>query len=90
MLQKCGYNVVDVPEGHLCCGSAGTYSILQPRLSASLLENKLAELSAGDPDIIATAKGIGGAGPLLAMVMLMTVRRRVLMPGLSYSLMLSL
>ncbi|MDX1514727.1 MAG: heterodisulfide reductase-related iron-sulfur binding cluster, partial [Gammaproteobacteria bacterium] len=40
---------------HLCCGSAGTYSILQPDLSARLLRNKIAALEGGKPEVIATA-----------------------------------
>jgi glycolate oxidase iron-sulfur subunit len=44
-----------VPDAHLCCGSAGTYSILQPELSGRLLENKVRALESGAPDLIATA-----------------------------------
>ena len=55
ILQKCGYTLTEVKDGHLCCGSAGTYSILQPDLSQQLLANKTDSLSAGRPDIIATA-----------------------------------
>src|SRR5688572_5837115 len=53
MLQAAGHQLVPVADGHLCCGSAGTYSILQPELSAQLRANKLAAL--GSPDVIATA-----------------------------------
>ena len=42
-------------DAHLCCGSAGTYSILQPELAARLRGNKLVALHAGGPDEIATA-----------------------------------
>ena len=42
-------------DAHLCCGSAGTYSILQPGLSQQLLDNKLSSLQKEQPDIIATA-----------------------------------
>ena len=55
LLQKCGYNVVDVPEGHLCCGSAGTYSVTQPELATQLRDNKLNALEAGNPEVIVTA-----------------------------------
>lgn len=55
MLQQCGYQVTTTIDAHLCCGSAGTYSILQPDLSTRLLDNKLTHLCAGNPDIIATA-----------------------------------
>jgi len=44
-----------VPDGHLCCGSAGTYSILQPDISRDLLRNKVEALESGTPDLIATA-----------------------------------
>jgi glycolate oxidase iron-sulfur subunit len=55
LLAKAGYEVAPVAEGHLCCGSAGTYSILQPGLSAELRARKLAALEAGAPEAIATA-----------------------------------
>jgi glycolate oxidase iron-sulfur subunit len=44
-----------VPDAHLCCGSAGTYSILQSALSKQLLANKVAALESGVPDVVATA-----------------------------------
>jgi len=44
-----------VQNAHLCCGSAGTYSLLEPDLSAQLRANKLAALAAGDPEVILTA-----------------------------------
>jgi glycolate oxidase iron-sulfur subunit len=55
LLRRAGYELTDVPEAHLCCGSAGTYSILQPELSAQLRERKLGALLSGSPDVIATA-----------------------------------
>ncbi len=55
VLKRLGYTLTPVPDAHLCCGSAGTYSILQPRLSQSLLKNKLAALEGGAPDCIVTA-----------------------------------
>jgi len=55
LLQGAGFELTPVAEGHLCCGSAGTYSILQPELSGRLRERKLAALAAGDPGVIATA-----------------------------------
>lgn len=55
ILQKAGYTLVDVEDSHLCCGSAGTYSLLQPALSQQLLKNKLTALQQQQPDIIATA-----------------------------------
>jgi glycolate oxidase iron-sulfur subunit len=50
-----GYQITSVPDPHLCCGSAGTYSILQPTLSKRLRDNKLTALTADKPDLIATA-----------------------------------
>jgi glycolate oxidase iron-sulfur subunit len=55
LLTGLGFELVPVADVHLCCGSAGTYSILQPELSARLLANKLRALEAGNPELIATA-----------------------------------
>ena len=55
MLGEVGYDLVPVADGHLCCGSAGTYSILQPALSRRLLANKVSALTAGNPALLATA-----------------------------------
>ncbi|MBB5752153.1 glycolate oxidase subunit GlcF [Prosthecomicrobium pneumaticum] len=54
LLQKAGFTVRDVPEGHLCCGSAGTYNMLQPAISARLKARKLANIAKVAPDVIAT------------------------------------
>jgi len=55
ILEAIGLELAPVTDGHLCCGSAGTYSILQPALSQQLKINKLATLEASAPDVIATA-----------------------------------
>jgi len=55
ILGDLGFKLTSVPDAHLCCGSAGTYSILQPSLSHRLLARKLNALQSGSPDIIATA-----------------------------------
>jgi glycolate oxidase iron-sulfur subunit len=55
ILADAGFVLTPVPDAHLCCGSAGTYSILQGGLSARLLKNKLAALEGGNPQLIATA-----------------------------------
>jgi glycolate oxidase iron-sulfur subunit len=55
ILTQLGFQLTPVTDSHLCCGSAGTYSILQPDLSSTLRDNKLATLQAGQPDMIATA-----------------------------------
>ena len=55
ILVDCGFALTPVADGHLCCGSAGTYSILQPELSQRLLRDKVRNLEAGSPDQVATA-----------------------------------
>jgi len=55
LLAEFGYSLTDVPEAHLCCGSAGTYSILQPELSQRLRDNKITALTGGMPSAILTA-----------------------------------
>jgi glycolate oxidase iron-sulfur subunit len=55
ILNKTGFQLTQVADAHLCCGSAGTYSILQPELSQRLLKNKLTALMQGEPDVIVTA-----------------------------------
>ena len=55
LLLSAGIELVPVKDAHLCCGSAGTYSILQPALSQRLLKNKIAALAAGEPQEIVTA-----------------------------------
>jgi glycolate oxidase iron-sulfur subunit len=55
VLNSAGFALVPVADAHLCCGSAGTYSILQPELSDRLRENKIAALERGKPAVIATA-----------------------------------
>jgi glycolate oxidase iron-sulfur subunit len=55
LLSAAGYQLTPVPESHLCCGSAGTYSLQQPRLATELRDNKLAALCGGMPAQIATA-----------------------------------
>jgi glycolate oxidase iron-sulfur subunit len=55
LLADAGFEVMDIPEGHLCCGSAGSYSILQPGIAAQLRTRKLANIAALKPDVIATA-----------------------------------
>ena len=50
-----GYQLSPIKDKHLCCGSAGTYSITQPKLSKQLREQRLVGLMAGEPDLIVTA-----------------------------------
>lgn len=61
ILRAAGFQLTYVPDNHLCCGSAGTYSILQPELSQQLLHNKVTALESGQPEKIAT----GNIGCLL-------------------------
>ncbi|HUL42219.1 MAG TPA: glycolate oxidase subunit GlcF [Burkholderiales bacterium] len=55
LLSDCGFELTRVADSHLCCGSAGTYSILQPELSQQLLANKIKALTSGAPSRILTA-----------------------------------
>ena len=55
ILEALGLELTEVTDAHLCCGSAGTYSILQPKLAEELRANKLRALEARQPEIIATA-----------------------------------
>jgi len=53
-LLKAGFEVVEPRDAHLCCGSAGTYNLLQPKISAELKRRKVATLEATGPQVIAT------------------------------------
>jgi glycolate oxidase iron-sulfur subunit len=53
LLAACGFAVEEIPEAHLCCGSAGTYNILQPEIAGRLRDRKIANIATTDPDIIA-------------------------------------
>jgi glycolate oxidase iron-sulfur subunit len=55
ILTRLGHELVAVDEAHLCCGSAGTYSILQPEIAGQLRERKLSNLQARGPELITTA-----------------------------------
>ena len=54
LLREVGFTVLDVPEGHICCGSAGTYSLLQPEMSTQLRDRKARNIESVQPDVIAT------------------------------------
>jgi glycolate oxidase iron-sulfur subunit len=54
LLVKAGFGVVDIPESHICCGSAGTYNILQPDLAAQLRDRKTKNIKRVKPDVVAT------------------------------------
>jgi len=55
VLERLGFSLTAVPDSHLCCGSAGTYSLTQPELSFQLRDNKLNALESGNPEVIVTA-----------------------------------
>lgn len=55
LLERVGYELTPIRDAHLCCGSAGTYSLLQPQIAAELRARKLAALGEGAPQAIATA-----------------------------------
>jgi len=61
LLVGAGFDVMPVPEGHLCCGSAGSYSLLQPEISGALRARKLSNIRSTAPDVVAT----GNIGCLL-------------------------
>jgi glycolate oxidase iron-sulfur subunit len=72
LLCKLGFVVKDVPEGHLCCGSAGTYNILEPEIARRLRDRKIANIERTAPDVIA-AGNIGcvtqiGSGTTIPIV----------------------
>ena len=54
ILREAGFDVKDVPEGHICCGSAGTYNILQPEIAGQLRARKIANIERTKPALIAT------------------------------------
>jgi glycolate oxidase iron-sulfur subunit len=53
LLRKAGYSVVEVPEGHICCGSAGTYNMMQPDLATTLRDRKVKNIRTQKPDVVA-------------------------------------
>lgn len=55
LLTRLGFNLTAVPDGHLCCGSAGTYSLTQPTLARQLRDNRLNALESDRPDLIVTS-----------------------------------
>jgi glycolate oxidase iron-sulfur subunit len=78
LLAQAGFTVRDVPEGHLCCGSAGTYNILQPEIARRLRDRKVANIESVTPEVIATGNigciaqiGSGTRVPILHTVELL-------------------
>ncbi|MDQ2067434.1 glycolate oxidase subunit GlcF [Xinfangfangia sp. CPCC 101601] len=78
LLKRVGYEVVEPADSHLCCGSAGTYNLLQPEISAQLKARKLATLEAKAPQVIAAGNigcmmqlGSGASVPVVHTVELL-------------------
>jgi glycolate oxidase iron-sulfur subunit len=67
LLRDAGFTVKEVPDGHLCCGWAGTYQILQPELSRRLRDRKVATLRSVNPDIVA-AGNFGCIGQIASAI----------------------
>ncbi|MGB2682623.1 MAG: heterodisulfide reductase-related iron-sulfur binding cluster, partial [Candidatus Competibacter sp.] len=55
LLRQLGFDLMPVPDAHLCCGSAGTYALTQPELASTLRDRKLDALESGRPELILTA-----------------------------------
>ena len=74
LLRRAGYTVVEPAEPHICCGSAGTYNIMQPEIAGRLRERKLANLARTKPDVVAAGnigcitQLAGGGVPLVHTV----------------------
>jgi glycolate oxidase iron-sulfur subunit len=66
LLRKAGFTLVEIPEGHICCGSAGTYNILQPEIAGQLRQRKLDNIRLAKADLVA-AGNIGCIGQLSAI-----------------------
>jgi glycolate oxidase iron-sulfur subunit len=54
LLKKTGNEIVEIPDGHLCCGSAGTYNLLQDEMASELLKRKVSNIEKVKPDLIST------------------------------------
>ena len=77
LLKQAGFTVRDVPEGHICCGSAGVYNIPQPEIAGRLRERKVANIVRTRPEIVATGnigcmtqigKGLADGGSAVRVV----------------------
>ena len=54
LLSKTNNKILEIPDGHICCGSAGTYNILQSKIANQLLKNKVKSIETLEPEIIST------------------------------------
>ena len=75
LIAAAGFEPVDVPEGHLCCGSAGTYNLLQPEIALRLRDRKLANIACTRPDLVASGNigCIAQLAPVCAVPVVHTV-----------------
>ena len=78
LLAEAGFTVLEIPEGHICCGSAGTYNMLQPELSSALKARKLMNIASVVPDAVAAGNigcieqiASGGDVPVLHIAQLL-------------------
>lgn len=78
LLRAAGFEVLEIPEGHLCCGSAGTFNMLEPELAGQLAERKVAHIAGLDADVVAagnlgcmTQLGLGASVPIVHTVELL-------------------
>lgn len=76
LLRESGFTLVPFAESHLCCGSAGSYAILQPELSGQLRDRKLAHLRSADPDLVVSGnigclQQLGSGVPVLHLAQLL-------------------
>ncbi|HEY1504267.1 MAG TPA: glycolate oxidase subunit GlcF [Stellaceae bacterium] len=78
LIAAAGFTVMEIPEAHICCGSAGTYNMLQPELSAALRARKQKNIASTTPDAVVTGNigcitqiALGGAYPVLHIVELL-------------------
>ena len=78
LLKAAGFDVVEPKDSHLCCGSAGTYNLMQPEISGELKARKVATLEEKSPDVIAAGNigcmmqiGSGTEVPIVHTVELM-------------------
>jgi glycolate oxidase iron-sulfur subunit len=90
LLSKNGFVVKDIPESHLCCGSAGTYNILQPDIASQLRDRKVGNIATVKPDLIAAGNigcmvqiGSGTAVPVVHTIELLDWATGGPRPGLS-------
>ncbi len=75
LLHKAGYSVVDVPEGHICCGSAGVYNVLQPQIASQLRDRKVENIRSARADLVAAGNigCIAQLGPAMQIPIAHTV-----------------